>query len=154
MKAIQIIDVNRELLNAWGEKEELTWTNSFGSLVGSVLVVDDNLPQGYGVRTNTTFLDDYRWASNFGTKGWSDIKRVSDMDAESEPEEEFIFILWNTNADSWIGGRSMKSIHKTLDGAVEEIPAGIRTKGLKRDPDDMYVVNYSYMAVEKRALKD
>jgi len=90
MRAIQIFDVNRELIEAWGEKEELTWANSFGSLVGSVLVVDDALPQGYAVKTASGFINEYLWWTNYGTLGWSDIKRVSDMEAERESvlEEE------------------------------------------------------------------
>lgn len=155
MKAIQIFDVNRELIEAWGVSEELTWTNSFRSLVGNVLVVDDNLPQGYAVKEPSDFLDEYLWWSNFGTHGWSEIKRVSDLAIDGEPEhEEFIYIVWDMHADSWSGSRTMKSIHKSLDGAIQEIPENLRTDSLKRELVDPYVANYTYRAVEKRALKN
>jgi hypothetical protein len=151
-KAIQIFDVNRDLLEAWGVTEELTWANSFKHLIGSALVVDDELPQGYAVMTASEFVAKYVWTSNFGTLGWSDIDLYTHSTVAVEPD--YIFILWNMNADSWSGGRSMKTIHKTLEGAIAEIPDNIRQDSLKRDQDDDYVVNYTYMAVEKRYLKD
>lgn len=86
MKAIQIFEVNKKLLEQWGEKEELTWANSFGDLIGSALVVDEALPQGYAVKTASDFCREYVWVSNFGTEGWSDIRRNSDGYAEPKLE--------------------------------------------------------------------
>jgi hypothetical protein len=155
MKAIQIFDVNRELLETWGESEELTWGNSFGELVGSALVVDDKFPQGYSVMSASHFVSQYVWESNFGTYGWSEIKRVSDVDTEPELKpEECIYIVWDMNADSWTGSRTMQSIHKTLDGAIQAIPERIRKETNKRDLYEPYVANYTYLAVEKRILED
>lgn len=154
MRAIQIFDMNRELIEAWGEKEELTWANSFSFVVGSVLVVDDNLPQGYAVKTHSVFLDEYLWWTNFGTKGWSEIKKKSDVDVADDPEPESIYIVWDKNADSWSGVRTMKTIHKTLEGAIEAIPENLRTESMKRETDETYVAHFTYYAVEKRALQD
>lgn len=154
MKAIQIFDVNRELIEAWGEKEELTWDNSFGFVLGSVLVVDDDLPQGYAVKTNSRFDDEYMWKTNFGTYGWSEIERVADVADVREPDPEFIYIVWDMNAESWVGSKTMTTIHKTLDGAIQAIPENLRGDEMKRDAYDPYVANYGYYAVEKRPLKD
>jgi hypothetical protein len=76
MKAILIDKQNKELLDAWGESEELTWENSFAFVRRCVLVVDDTLPQGYMTYTLSNFYGEYRWKDNFGTVGWSTIERM------------------------------------------------------------------------------
>ena len=88
MKAIQIFAINKDLLEAWGESEELTWENSFKNLIGSVLVVDDYFPQGYACQTHDTFYETYTWASNFGTRGWSEIKRIEPVEEDCLTDEE------------------------------------------------------------------
>lgn len=153
MKAIQIFEVNRELIEDWGVSEELTWANAFGSLVGNVLVIDDNLPQGYAVKEPSVFLDEYLWWTNFGTHGWSEVKRVSDMDVGSDPEpERFIYIVWDMNLQGYYP--TMKTIHKTLDGAIQAIPESIRNDNrMKQDLCPPYVANYTYLAIEERILE-
>lgn len=63
-----------------------------------------------------------------------------------------IFLLWDMNADSWTGIRTLLSIHQTLDGALEEIPDEIKKESNNRGADDRYVVNFTYLAIEKRMV--
>lgn len=147
MKAIMIDPVNKELLNTWGESEELTWENSFKDLIRAVLVVDETIPQGYSVMRLTDFYDKYQWKTNMGTYGWSEINTQEEVPMPN------IYILWDMNADSWTGSKFMKSIHATLDGAINAIPENLRKEKMKRDLYPPYVANYGYFAVEERQLE-
>lgn len=148
MKAILIDKQNKELLDAWGESEELTWENSFAFVRRCVLVVDDTLPQGYMTYTLSNFYDEYRWKDNFGTVGWSTIERIT----KDEVPAQKIYIVWDMNADSWSGSRFMKTIHATLDGAIEAVPEF--AKQYDRKAEAPYVKNYAYFAIEERELEN
>ena len=113
MKAIQIVDVNKDLLETWGETEELTWENSFKDIVGTVLVVDDALEQGYTVRTNTQFVQEYEWTRNFGTRGWSLIRRKDEPVSDQKEPNSTVYILWDRSAVR----PKIASIHQSFDGA-------------------------------------
>jgi hypothetical protein len=61
-----------------------------------------------------------------------------------------VFIVWNMNADSWNGTRTLYSIHTTIEGARRAIPGGNLDKYKQETmPDNRYVENYTYFAIEK-----
>jgi hypothetical protein len=63
-----------------------------------------------------------------------------------------IYIVWDMQADSWSGSRFVKSMHQTLEGAEASIPASIKQAPYIREPDDTYIKNYTYVAIEKRPI--
>ena len=62
-----------------------------------------------------------------------------------------IYIRWDMNADSWMGTRTLLSIHQTLEGAIAAVPENIRTK-MELPATDRYVKNYRYVAIEEREI--
>jgi hypothetical protein len=71
--------------------------------------------------------------------------------------EDEVYILWDMHADSWNGTRTMISIHKTLEGADKAALKEIKTSSLdqfKREAHGSYVLNYTYLAIEKITLGD
>lgn len=67
-----------------------------------------------------------------------------------------IYILWDMNADSRSGKRTLMSIHGSLEGARErlksEYPNIFMSDALHAEPYDNYVKNYTYFTIEEREL--
>ena len=80
---------------------------------------------------------------------------IETLQRSDEPASTLdVFVLYRVNADSYIGGRSVASIHQTLKGALLGIPARMRTNDLLRvsgRPTD-YILDFAYYAIEKQTI--
>lgn len=107
MKAIIIGEGTKDTLNAWGVSEELTWSNSFSKITGNILVIDDQLPQGYMVRTTEQFYHEYMWVKYAGWDDWAPIRRIGTDVMNVEPETY---------------SEKAKERHAALSAAIDELP--------------------------------
>jgi len=62
---------------------------------------------------------------------------------------DFVYAVYDIDADSWTGTIHLKSLHATEESAVAAIPDSLKKESLIRKPHGDFVRDFTYEAVRK-----
>jgi len=66
---------------------------------------------------------------------------------------DFVYAVYDMNADSWVGSITLKSLHATEDSAVAAIPDSLKKDSYIRAPHGDFVRDFTYEAVRKMPVR-